>query len=205
MSSFTLQHYKDTLKKFLDSGYEINNSCVKKGLEKDLHLVHDIDFDPNLAIKIGKIEQDVKAKSTFFFRLKASNYNLFSIKNVKIINNLVEMGHNIGLHYEQSSANIKSLEEDINFNLNVITRLLETKILFFNAHEPSRTGIKISDILPNNNRCYNSVFFKDYKYLSDSGGRWREDCFSKHINLHKKLLVLTHPIWWYEQHPGENY
>jgi hypothetical protein len=205
MSSFTLQHYEDTLKDFLKYGYELDNSCLKNSSSKDLQLVHDIDFDPELTVKIAKIEKEVGAKSTFFFRLKAANYNLLSIKNVKIVHDLIKMGHNVGLHYEQSNKLINSFEEDISFNLNVASNLLGTKISLFNAHEPSRTGIKISDILPYNNRCYNSEFFKDYKYLSDSGGRWREGCFSEHLNSHKKILVLTHPIWWYEQHPGENY
>ncbi len=44
---------------------------------------------------------------------------------------------------------------------------------------------------------YSEEYFKNYKYVSDSEMRWREDvddivCSGKY----KKLHILTHPIWY---------
>ena len=52
---------------------------------------------------------------------------------------------------------------------------------------------------------YENRFFKDIKYLSDSGGRWREGHFNEWVNVENKLQVLTHPWWWFKKYPQENY
>ena len=202
--SFNLSHYKKTLLSYKEAGYVIKNSCMNNLAEKDLHLVHDVDFTPSLALKLANTEKEVDAISTFFFRIKAKNYNLFSFDNIQVIKKLISMGHNVGLHYEPTAQNV-DLKNDIESVIDATSKMLHLNVDFFNVHEPARTGIDVSKMLPEKNRSYNSAFFKGYKYLSDSGGRWREGCFSQHINKHDKLLVLTHPIWWYEEHPGENY
>lgn len=202
--SFKLSHYKNSLLEYKDAGYDIKNSCKINHAKKDLHLVHDIDFNPSLSLRLAKIEKEVGAVSTYFFRLKALNYNLFSHGVIQVIKELKMMGHNIGLHYEQSSPEI-NVEYDIQRTIDFVSEMLNMNVPFFNVHEPSRTGLDVSKFLTEKNRSYNSTFFEGYKYLSDSGGRWREGCFSTHINKHDKLLVLTHPLWWYEQSPGENY
>jgi len=202
--SFELSHYKDTLLEYKKAGYDISNSCMNNRAKKDLHLTHDIDFNPSLALRLAKVENDVSAISTYFFRLKAINYNLFASDTIQIIKELVSMGHNIGLHYEKTRADA-NLELDVKRAINITSEMLSMNINFFNVHEPARTGLDISKIFPEKNRSYNSSFFEGYKYLSDSGGRWREGCFSQHINQHNKMLVLTHPLWWYENSPSENY
>jgi hypothetical protein len=45
----------------------------------------------------------------------------------------------------------------------------------------------------------------EMKYLSESGGRWRESCFHNWINQVDRLQVLVHPFWWYDKVPQENY
>jgi len=202
--SFKLSHYKDTLLAYKKAGYDIKNSCMNNHAKKDLQLTHDIDFNPSLALKLAKIENDVSAVSSYFFRLKATSYNLFSFNTIQVIKELISLGHNVGLHYEQTHLEV-SVEFDVEKATRIMSEMLFMDINFFNIHEPARTGLDISKILPEKNRSYNSSFFEGYKYLSDSGGRWREGCFSKHINKHDKLLVLTHPLWWYENSPIENY
>jgi hypothetical protein len=65
--------------------------------------------------------------------------------------------------------------------------------------------VSLEKTLLKKNRCHNSSFFQEYKYLSDSSCNWREGCFSKHVGKYSHLLVLTHPIWWYNKSPAENY
>ncbi len=43
------------------------------------------------------------------------------------------------------------------------------------------------------------------KYLSDSSGRWREGHFGSWVGREPLMHVLTHPFWWYERVPAENY
>ena len=47
---------------------------------------------------------------------------------------------------------------------------------------------------------YNTVFFRDFKYLSDSRRTWREpveDIIRK--SLYKRLQILVHPFWYYDK------
>lgn len=202
--TFELKHYRNTLIAFKEAGYEITLSCTDNLAGKDLQLIHDVDFDPRLSLNLAKIESDVGAISTYFFRLRAVHYNLFSADTSSIIDQLIMMGHNVGLHYENSKYN-KTSEQDIVNSIDVMSKMMNHDVEFFNVHEPTRTGLDLRHFLPNKNRCYNSSFFDKYKYISDSGGRWREGCFSNFVNKHDKMLVLTHPLWWYENYPGENY
>ena len=43
------------------------------------------------------------------------------------------------------------------------------------------------------------------KYLSDSSGHWREGHFAEWVDKVPVLQVLTHPFWWFETVPAENY
>ena len=204
MSDFTLAHYKETLVAFGKSGYQ--TTLMDKHVQgKQLILVHDVDMDVSLVLPMAKIEQAVGTVSTYFFRMGAKNYNLFSRETISVIREIKNMGHDVGYHYEMPASKLNSDADNIQ---NVITFFAEQtgiELSYFNVHEPARTGIDMSSILPERNRCYNSLFFKDFKYISDSSARWREGCFCGHVEKHEKLLVLTHPFWWYPNSPTENY
>jgi len=171
-------------------------------------MTHDLDFDLQLAIKMADIENEAGITASYFFRLRAKNYNMLSYDGIKAINTISDMGHSVGLHYEPtlctSDPGIK-VQDDIENCMTLLENTSGVEIKYFNIHEPSRTGLDISSLLPAKNRCYNSPFFVDFKYISDSGARWREGCFSEHVGRWDKLLVLTHPFWWYNSTPAENY
>ena len=42
----------------------------------------------------------------------------------------------------------------------------------------------------------NSKIVQTTTFLSDSLQNWRNGCMCNHIDKRKKLIVLTHPIWW---------
>jgi hypothetical protein len=70
----------------------------------------------------------------------------------------------------------------------------------FSLHQPSNNGgYDFADTLVDrwniDYHAYDQHFFKDMKYLSDSGGSWREGHWSEKLNLFEKLQVLTHPVW----------
>lgn len=207
MSNFTLTHYSATIQKYLLEGYSFTLPNTKLP-KKQVILSHDIDMDPSLVSKMSAIEDSVGVKSTYFFRVRSKNYNFFSRGNIALIHDLKARGHGVGLHYEPPPVfDDEKIDyaRDIQAILEFLSLNLKFDIQLFNIHEPSRTGIDLSKILVDNNRCYNSPFFEGFKYLSDSGARWREGCFSEHVGKWNKMLVLTHPFWWYWTSPGENY
>ena len=206
MSKFTLTHYAKTIENYLEAGYSF--TLADRTLsEKQVILSHDIDMDPSLVSKMSQAEDSVGVKSTYYFRVRSRNYNIFSQENITILRSLKDRGHGVGLHYEPPLRSVQEVDysRDILSLLDFLSSNSGLNIQFFNIHEPSRTGIDLSKVLVENNRCYNSPFFSDFKYLSDSGARWREGCFSEHIGEWDEMLVLTHPFWWYNNSPGENY
>lgn len=204
MSNFTHKHYEETLIKFLDSDYKITNmDSVVEG--KQLILSHDVDIDVSLVKSIAKIESDLKVPSTYFFRMGAKNYNLFSKYTLKILQDIKEMGHDIGFHYELPGSSEEFEENHIQQTFDFFEKYTGMRFKYFNIHEPSRSGLDISKFLSDKNRSYNSTFFESFKYLSDSSARWREGCFCEHVGNYEKLLVLTHPFWWFEKSPTQNY
>lgn len=204
--SFKISHYIKTIKKYKKNGYtfkSVNESLTEN--KKNIYMVHDIDHNIDLCENFINAEKQCGITSSYFIRMHSKNYNIFSQKSIDILKKIKENNFTIGLHYEPVYSKVNQYEKDILRNINFLNETLDVNIKTFNIHEPARTNIDLSNIMNEKNRCYNSSFFKNVKYLSDSGGRWREGCFSKSVGVYKNLLVLTHPIWWYNERPSENY
>ena len=67
---------------------------------KTIILRHDIDFSLNSIKEIAQIEKDLNITSTFFFRLHSPNYNIYASNTFKILQDLKNKNHEIGLHFE---------------------------------------------------------------------------------------------------------
>lgn len=208
--SFSLKHYRDTLIRYQDSGY-VYLSMLDDPLSynKSIVMSHDVDFDPALALNMARMEFDLGVKSTYFFRLGAKYYNLLSQPAKEAVDNISKMGHGVGLHLESIGLNSILEEEHVADLLQICNRWVHPKFEYFNVHEPARTSVIFGEITESlgskDRRPILSKHLASCKYISDSGARWREGCFCQHIDRHKKLLVLTHPFWWYKNSPCENY
>ena len=86
------------LKTFLVNQYNINFS-IKNVLnselsEKNIFLRHDIDKNPQNALRIALIEHELGIHGTYYFRIHPKVFK------PKIIKEIARMGHQIGYHYE---------------------------------------------------------------------------------------------------------
>ena len=93
----------------------------------------------------------------------------------------------------------------LNKEVELLENVFDVKITSMCPHEPTRTNVfHLKDI--KYFQAYDSKMLKDFKYISDSSCRWRDGSFYENINQgHKRLYVLTHPYWWYNLSPIENY
>ena len=212
---FTLAHYRTTLRSALDKGYAffpLKDHFQAKTQERTILMRHDIDFDLNPAIRIARIEGELGIKSSFFLRPDGA-YNLFSHDNYQIVRELLEMNHEIGLHFCPSFAS--AFNEDWQNVFDRQRRYLEAvlgeKIAGFSLHEPTRMGqggIQDQNLidLGIDYHAYQKMFVGERKYISDSSATWREGCMCEHITRGvPNLTILTHPFWWFEKTPLENY
>ncbi len=212
---FSLRHYEECLKLAKESGYTFLKFSEHEQAgkhDKAIFLRHDIDMDINSAMRVAKIENNLGIKSTYFLRV-LGKYNPWNLPNFDKLKELLATGHELGLHYEPdfSTLNNRNLAEDIAFQIKIIEHFLKIKVQSICPHEPARTGSlhlddETSKKLGNPLHAYNELFFKKFKYISDSSCRWREGCMHEFIEKGvKQLCILTHPFWWYEKSPIESY
>ncbi|MBM2820458.1 MAG: hypothetical protein HW405_218 [Candidatus Berkelbacteria bacterium] len=207
---FSYKHYREILKKALNKGFIISNfknSNSKRG-QKQIILRHDIDYIPYRALKIAQIEKSLGIYSTFFVRVHGEYYHPFEKKVYPIMSQIRNMGHEIGLHTEARNlsegfkTNIKEL---FLLEKNILEKIFDLKIVSAAEH---------GDIGKPKNFWQNEIFtilnkkevkikfcpsdFKDYKYISDSLGKWKEGCLCQNLDTHDKIQSLTHPDLWGE-------
>ena len=105
MQDFTLDIYRELLETLLAKGYQLISYADYRNLEisksrnlaKFVILRHDVDAKPLNSLRTAQIEHAVGAKATYYFRCgKESN-------NPEIIRAIVQLGHEIGYHYEDMS------------------------------------------------------------------------------------------------------
>ncbi|MFH0778530.1 MAG: hypothetical protein V2A71_07865 [Candidatus Eisenbacteria bacterium] len=91
----------------------------------------------------------------------------------------------------------------------IIEAIFEVPIVSAAAHLPGKSRRVITEENLSEfglkHEAYTARFTKDFKYLSDSNGRWREGCLCEHLGKHKRICVLIHPFWWFDKTPVENY
>lgn len=199
---FTLGHYRELLDSLKESGYRfVFFHETESHTEEDRVALfrHDVDVSIEYAYRIAKLEAGAQVKSTFFVMLTSPFYNLSAPVHQRMLSEMMDMGHRIGLHYDPLAHFDEDDETWIQSEASSLSKILKTAVTVFSHHRPRSTE-SIKDLhVPSLTNAYGSAFMETFKYLSDSNHRWREGCLAQHLPAHKRLYVLTHPIWWIHQ------
>ena len=208
---FSLKNYKRCLEESLRLKYNfltISDFFLGySSLEKNIILRHDVDTQLDIAVCMSKIEKDLNISATYFIRLHSHSYNFLCISDLQKIKQIINNGHEIGLHYESDFyiLNGKIVKDSISVEAKIIEYFCNIKVKSICPHEPTRTNCFHLESV-DYNQAYDKKIFEKYKYISDSSCRWRDGSFYENINEgHKNLYILTHPYWWYNNSPIENY
>jgi hypothetical protein len=203
-SDFTQEHYRDLIllaqKRFTfiqyDQAFEETKSPVALWR-------HDIDISMNRALVLAKIEHESAIKSTYFIQLGSNFYNCFEEEIRDKVNEILSLGHSIGLHFHAQFYKINTkeeLENKLHFEKEVLETVFQYKIKVFSFHNPSVEILdKFADCHYSGLINTYSVHFRNlFGYCSDSNGYWRHDRLEDFIKntKHKKIQILTHPEWW---------
>lgn len=197
-TDFTEKYYKSILKKiknktiFYDEINDYDNFTLWR---------HDIDVSVHRALSLAKIEKNLKVKATYFVQLGSYFYNIFEKKTKNLIMKIIDLGHDIGLHFDFNQYNIddkKNFLYYLNYEKKIIEDLLKVNIRVFSFHNPDKDILKYDNIVYSGMINTYAKFFSDnVKYCSDSNGYWRferlEDFLEK---KNEKIQVLTHPVWY---------
>jgi len=200
---FTLDNYKRLIELAKEKGFQFilhKDEYVPE--RKDIIWRHDVEFEPDIALKMAQIEHDLDVQATYFFQLHCPYYNLFDEHYSKVFHQIKDMGHHCGLHFDCRYWGIKDeqqLDEFITVDRQFLERNLDVEMETFSFHNTTpftqscleyRYGGLVN--------VYSSFFKEHYNYCGDSLGYWRFDRLEDVLNddnVHH-LQVLTHEGNW---------
>lgn len=201
ITDFTLQAYQDFLIKLKKTHvFQTFKEYKESSDSKKIVLRHDIDYSLAYAYEMAKLEHSLGVKSTYFLLFSSEYYNMLDEKNIALAKKIVDLGHEVGLHYDvkvmQLNGHVLPLTI-LKQHVHMLSVLIGSEIKSMAMHNPSINGEDIFKEFPLNN-AYSSIFLQRGAYFSDSCMAWRNefiDCY-KSDTFPDKFQLLIHPILW---------
>jgi hypothetical protein len=208
---FSFAFYRHLIERAIEHGYRVTSfEHYDPAAEQSLILRHDVDYTLDGVLEFAQIEHALGARASYLFRVHADEYNLFSCTAFSLVRAIRNLGHEIGLHFEAMNAG-RALNIDPTVLLKREKAVLET-ILGYEVHTCSEhreiSGVVHSTPLYHEQFDPYAAGFKffamdprycsEMKYLSDSNAHWREGDPTVHYGKHRRMQVLIHADWWFE-------
>ena len=203
---FTFENYRRLIKLAKEKGFQFilhKEEFVPE--RKDVIWRHDVEFEPDIALRMAQIEHEEGVIASYFFQLHSECYNLFNIHYRDIFHKIRELGHCTGLHFDCAYWKIqdeKQLDEYITLDKVYLEHNLGVDVDTFSFHNTtpftqSCLQYRYGELI----NVYSSYFKEHYNYCGDSLGYWRFDRLEDVLNDDsvKHLQVLTHDGNWSEE------
>lgn len=193
---FNLENYKKIIHSFKRSGYEFIFFNEKLNQEGQVILRHDIDFDVDKALEFAKFENKLGVNSTYFFLIRSDSYNFLEPKCLEKIKLIKDLGHQISLHFDPTQY--EDFKDGLKNEIKHFEYFTDQKINVISFHRPPKYFLNLDKKIGNIAHTYQKKFFKDIKYISDSGGDffYENPIECQEFKNFKSIQFLTHPIWW---------
>lgn len=205
---FTYQSYAKMIRALREKNFAfVNYSNYRDQKDKAVILRHDVDFDPMSCYRIAEIEYLEKASSTFFFLLRSDFYNVLSPQVLPLVKELEEMGHFIGLHFDETAYCADAdLVKAIQGEAAILEDVLGHSVGCVSMHRPSAKCLEGDWRIAGMENSYSHELRAEYEYVSDSRRRWKKPIMdmieSCPPGVPQKLHILTHPFWYHEKEHG---
>ena len=206
---FTCVGYRTLLSLLRHSGYAFTDYHNYQSHPRCVILRHDIDNSLPQALRLAELEAEEGVKSTWFVLLRTDFYNPASAASQKALRRIRELGHEIGLHFDEMAYTgesgigtyaSSSVEELIAHEAGILADICSCPITTVSMHRPSKATLEAELKIPDMVNSYGRTFFHDFKYLSDSRRRWREPAEEIIRSWeYDRLHILTHAFWYHEQ------
>jgi hypothetical protein len=198
-----LASLRTILKTALNKGYAFVHYENVDQHDKCILMRHDVDVDVRFAVEVAGIESSFGVSATYFLMLRNPLYNLLSSQIRECVAEMVNLGHHIALHFDVSQypgLEDRDLLPAITAELALMREILPDATLSrcVSFHKPSAYFLSSEIETDAFFGAYNRRFFRDMRYIADSGGRWREESILELIERDDtaKIHFNSHPIWW---------
>lgn len=203
---FTFENYRKLIQLAKAKGFQfIFHKDVFVPERKDVIWRHDVEFEPDYALRMAKIEHDEGVIATYFFQLHSPYYNVVDPHYREVFHQIKDLGHCVGLHFDSAYWGITSenqLNEFIVLDKEYLEKNMGVEIDSFSFHNTtpftqSCLALKYGGLI----NVYSSFFKNHFDYCSDSLGYWRYDRLEDVLNNNavRHLQVLTHDGNWNDE------
>lgn len=202
-ADFTFGHYRRIIESGLGAGYKFitfDELATARETERYFCLLrHDCEGDLSAALRLGELEKDMGVISTYLVQLRSPLYNVLSRSYGHFIRELLDLGHRLGLHFDErshSKATAAEIADVVDSERAMLAAEFGVPIDIVSFHQPTERVLDNKIKL----RCLNTYDRRDMAgvgYLSDSNWRWRQnpvDAFRLHTDA--RLQLLLHPECW---------
>ena len=201
-SQFSYENYRKILLKYKERFCDFSDVSDKNSF---VLLRHDVEFSTQRALQIAQIEYSECVKSSFLFQVRSNAYNVLSIFNRDIIEQISGLGHKVGLHFYVSHIkknDWNKLELELEKQKEILEFALDSKIDRFSFHRPPEWVLKRrDDLICDMINMYGESFFefspkpKSIKYIADSKHQFKYG--DPQVNTKfTKIQLLLHPDEW---------
>jgi hypothetical protein len=194
---FTLHKYEQFLKSAIDAGYQLISyqDYLDNDFEKVLILRHDVDKKPQNSLQTALLQHQLGVKGTYYFRAVPQSFD------VKIIQQIAELGHEIGYHYEDLTICKGDYEKAIqHFEewLDKLRKYYPVKTVCMHGSPMSKWD---------NRKLWDQYNYQDYEivaepyfdidfdkvfYITDTGRKWDGDKVSVRDKVKSNIELSFH-------------
>ena len=207
--NYNLNKYELILKTCLENGYSFRNFSELTGRKEGIILLrHDVDNDVQAAKKMALLENKLDIKSTYFLMTRSPLYNLFSRHNQDAVEEILYLGHSIGLHYDQGYDEIRGTSTDetkiyINRDCALLENEFRCKIDAVSFHQPNKKILTSTEFnLDERVNTYDQTKLSAFEYFSDSNKALDWIMIEQKLKTSAasadrcNIQLLIHPMWW---------
>lgn len=205
---FSYADYKEIIRIIQSTGRHMK---YQQALNSDRFVImrHDVEYSVERAYELAKVETSMDFSSTYFFQWTNNTYNILSRKNMELIKDMHERGHQIGLHFALNGlTDMEQIRKQIVKEMDMLTEMYGFHFDTFSFHRPSKDVLRENIKLPGILNAYQDDFFTfaenvtedtpvQVKYMSDANHIWRYGYPDEaNITGYDKVQILTHPFAW---------
>ncbi|MHA1396426.1 MAG: hypothetical protein ACTSSF_01705 [Candidatus Heimdallarchaeaceae archaeon] len=203
-------NFLDTLSNPIYSTHLFCEYSNQKKLQFDqdkihIFLRHDVDLSLSRLVKIIKLEKEKDIKSTSFFRLHSEQYTFSQAK--PIIKQLLEMGFEIGYHFEVLSVTKGNTEKALDLfehELEELRSIAPIEVVAHHGDKHNTNKLIWTKVNKESLKIWSAYDMKRDIYITDTGGKDMYRLHGKHIFEKLKeakpgdiVQILIHADWWY--------
>jgi hypothetical protein len=176
-------------------------------LSGSVFLRHDIDIHLLPALRMATVEHAERISSTYMVMVRSCLYDVSSADSAHILADIISLGHEVGVHFDcpenlrQDKASLSDIESLILDDCRYLEDILGIGVQSISFHRPIPWLLRGPLMIGGKVNAYANEFMG--WYLSDSKGNWRAGeplALLAESAPHPVLQLLTHPIWWGEEH-----